>query len=175
MKLPERFFSRLLLAYLPFLSYPYDLFRMGVAASWVVAFLWITVTFFWMTRPCFPGRTLRPAFFLWLIVWGQAVWTLTQLAPLWLVSVFFLMPVSFLEDRTKPDHVRIFSRRVPRYFFERVAAGLGFVAFVMVMTVARDLASVRFGVDPWGIPAGIFLAITLIAFLWKNQPYGRRS
>lgn len=175
MKLPERFFARLLLAYLPFMVYPYDLFKMGVAAAWVVAFLWITVTFFWMTRRFFPERSLRPAFFLWLIVWGQAAWTLTRLPPVWLVSVFFLMPVSFLDDRAKPDHVRIFSRRVPRYFFERMAAGVGFVAFVAVMTFVRDLGALRLGMGVVAQTAGLLLVITVIAFLWKNQPYGRRG
>ncbi len=73
----------MLLAYLPFMVYPYDPFRSFVAALWVVAFLWFTVFFFWFTRRFFPGRFLKHAFFLWLIVWAQAVWTLTKLPPLW--------------------------------------------------------------------------------------------
>ena len=98
----------MLLAYLPFMIYPYDLFRTGVAALWIVLFLWLTVAFFWSTRRFFPGRSLKHAFFLWLIVWAQAVWTLTKLPPYWIVSVFFLAPVSFLEGPVKTG--RVFSR-----------------------------------------------------------------
>jgi len=97
--------------------YPYGFFKAGIAALWITAFLWITVSFFWFTCRFFPGRTLKHAFFLWLVVWAQAVWTLTKLPPFWILSVFFLMPVSFLDSHARSSHVRIFSKKVPRYFF----------------------------------------------------------
>jgi hypothetical protein len=174
MKLPESLFSRMLLAYLPFMIYPYGFFKSGVAALWIAAFLWLTVTFFWLTRRLFPARSLKPAFLLWLIVWAQAVWTLTKLPPYWIFSVFFLAPVSFFEDDAKPSHVRVFSRQVPRYFFERALAGLGFAGFVMMLAFVREIAEKHLGVQAFKQPAGALIVIAAAAFLWKNQPYRRR-
>ncbi|MFA7255477.1 MAG: hypothetical protein WC133_05210 [Candidatus Omnitrophota bacterium] len=175
MKLPESLFSRLFLAYLPFMVYPYGFFKAGVAALWIVVFLWITVAFFWFTRRIFPDRSLKCAFFLWLIVWAQAVWTLTKLPPYWIVSVFFLAPVSFLEDTVKPGHVRVFSRQVPKYFFERALAGIGFAGFVMLLALVRGVGEKHLGIHAFEQPAGMLLVIAAVAFLWKNQPYqGRR-
>ncbi len=175
MKLPENLFSRLLLAYLPFMVYPYGLFKTGVAALWVAMFLWITVSFFWLTRSFFPGRSLKHAFFLWLVVWAQAVWTLTKLPPLWILSVFFLMPVSFLESAVRPERVSVFSWKVPRYFFERALAGVGFVIFVVAMALVREACEKGLGIKLFEQPAGLLFVIAAIAFLWKNQPFRRRA
>jgi hypothetical protein len=175
MKLPESLFSRMLLAYLPFMVYPYDFFRAGVAALWIGVFLWVTVIFFWLTRRFFPGRSLKHAFFLWLIVWAQAVWTLTKLPPHWIISVFFLTPVSFLDDTAKPRHVRVFSKKVPRYFFERALTGVGFAGFVILLALIREVAEKRLGIQAFEQPAGMLLVVSGIAFLWKNQPYQRKG
>jgi hypothetical protein len=175
MKLPESLFSRMLLAYLPFMLYPYGLFRAGVAALWIALFLWVTVGFFWFCRRFFPDRTLKCAFFLWLIVWAQALWTLTRLPPYWIVSVFFLAPVAFLEDTVKPGHVRIFSKKVPRYFFERLLAGIGFAGFVVLLGFVREVGEKRLDVRVFEQPAGMLLLITVAAFLWKNQPYRHKG
>ncbi|MDD5225713.1 MAG: hypothetical protein PHV97_00835 [Candidatus Omnitrophica bacterium] len=174
MKLPESLFSRMLLAYLPFMIYPYGFLKTGVAALWIVTFLWLTVAFFWFTRRLFPDRSIKGAFFLWLIVWAQAVWTLTKLPPYWIVSIFFLAPVSFLEDTAKASHVRVFSKKVPRYFFERALAGIGFAGFVMMMSLVREIGEKRLGIQAFEQPAGMLLVIAAAAFLWKNQPYGKR-
>ena len=122
MKLPESLFSRMLLAYLPFMVYPYGLFRTGVAALWIVFFLWVTIAFFWFTRRLFPDRSLKCAFLLWLIVWAQAVWTLTKLPPYWIVSVFFLMPVSFMDESVKAQRTQIFSKEVLRSQYLSISA-----------------------------------------------------
>lgn len=203
MKLPETFFSRILLAYLPFIMYPYDLFKAGVAALWVALFLWITATFFWLTRRLFPERSLKHAFFLWLIVWAQAAWILTKLPPYWIASVFFLTPVSFLDDAPKGKHVRVFSKEVPppqdlsisawrklgpskqpfwerkkklgRYFLDRALSGIGFVGFVAAMVFVREITEKHLGMRVFQEPAGILLALAAFAFLWKNQPYYRRD
>jgi hypothetical protein len=167
MKLPENLFSRMVLGYLPFMVYPYGLLKSGVAALWIVAFLWGTVSFFWFTRRFFPGRTLKHAFFLWLVVWAQAAWTLTKLPPLWTLSVFFLMPVSFLEDTAKPEHVRVFFRDVPRYFFERVLTGIGFAAFVMLMALIREAGEKGLGMKIFAQPAGLLFVVAGVAVLWK--------
>lgn len=174
MKLPESLFSRMFLAYLPLAAYPFGLFKTSIAVLWIVLFLWSTVTFFWFTRRFFPGRTLRPAFFLWLLVWTQAVWTLSKLPPVWILSVFFLMPLSFLDDTVKARSFRLFSKEVPRYFFERVLAGVGFAGFVMLMTLAREVSERRLGMRLFEQPAGFLLLSAALAFLWKNQPYGKR-
>ena len=174
MKLPESLFSRLLLAYLPFMLYSYDLFRAGAAAVWIVLFLWITVVFFWFTRHFFPDRSLKPAFFLWLIVWAQAVWTLTKLPPYWILSVFFLAPVSFLENAAKPNRVRVFSREVPRYFFDRTLTGIGFVSFVILLAFIREIGEKHLRIQAFGQPAGMLFVIAAVAFLWKNQPYRKK-
>ncbi len=193
----------MLLAYLPFMVYPYGFFRAGVAALWIVAFLWVTVAFFWFTRRLFPSRSLKPAFFLWLIVWAQAIWTLTKLPPYWIASVYFLAPVSFLEDAAKPSQARVFSKEVPRfqhpsigaerslgpsqppfwekvkklgrYFFERVLAGISFAGFVMLLALIREIGEKRLGIHAFEQPVGMWLVIAAVAFLWKNQPYRRRG
>lgn len=175
MKLPESLFSRMLLAYLPFMIYPYGFFKAGIAALWISVFLWITVLFFWFTWRFFPDRSLKHAFFLWLIVWAQAVWTLTKLPPFWILSVFFLSPVSFLEDAAKANRVRVFSKEIPRYFFERALAGIGFAGFVMVMALVREMGEKHMGIEAFEQPAGMLLVIATVAFLWKNQPYRRKG
>ncbi len=189
----------MLLAYLPFMVYSYDIFRTCAAALWIVLFLWVTVTFFWFTRRLFPGRCLKYAFFLWLIVWAQAVWTLAKLPPYWIVSVFFLTPVSFLEDTDKASCVRVFSKEVPRsqylsisasgnwgrpshhlykknprlgrYFFERALAGIGFAGFVILLAFVREIAEKRLGIQAFEEPSGMLFVVVAVAFLWKNQPY----
>jgi len=148
--------------------YPYDLFRAGAAAVWVVVFLWVTVFSFWFTRRLFPGRSIKHAFFLWLIVWAQAAWTLTRLPPHWVLSVFFLMPVSFLDAEAKPGHIRVFSREVPRYFFERALGGSAFVIFVMVMVFVREAGEKKFGIRLFEQPAGPLFVAAGMAFLWKK-------
>lgn len=175
MKLPETLFSRMLLAYLPFMVYPYDLFKAGVAASWIALFLWVTVAFFWLTRRFFPGRSLKHAFFLWLMVWAQAIWTLTKLPPYWILSVFFLAPVSFLDDRMKGKRVRVFSKEVPQYLLERTLSGLGFVGFVTALAFVREIAEKRLGIQAFSEPAGMLFVVTAVAFLWKIQPFQKRK
>ena len=165
----------MLLAYLPFMIYPYDFSRSCVAALWIVAFLWITVLFFWFTRRFFPVRVVNHAFFLWLIVWAQAAWTLTRLPPLWIVSVFFLAPVSFLDDETKSSRIRVFSREVPGYFLKQMMTGIGFMGFVAVLAFVRNICEKNPGIQIFEQPAGTLLVIVAIAFLWKNQPYHSRS
>jgi len=193
----------MLLAYLPFMVYPYGLFKAGVAALWIVAFFWGTVVFFWFTRRLFPGRSLKYAFPLWLIVWAQAVWTLTKLPPYWIASVFFLVPVSFLGDTAKPGHVRVFSRELPRsqypsigaerrlgpsklpfwkrnkkfgrYFFEQVLTGIGFAGFVILLALVREIVGKRLGMQAFEQPAGMLFVAAAVAFLWENQPYRKRS
>ena len=186
MKLPESLFSRMLLAYLPFAvctcNFPlsavgsplfFGNIKTGIAALWIVLFLWITVAFFWFTRRFFPGRFLKHTFFLWLLVWAQAVWTLTKLSPVWILSVLFLMPISFLDDTAKARRVYLFSKEVPRYFFERALAGIGFVVFVTVMTLVRAVGERRLGIQVFDQPAGFLLVVAAVAFLWKKQPYGK--
>lgn len=170
MKLPESLFSRMLLAYLPFMVYPYGFFKTGVAAIWVVLFLWVTVAFFWFTRRFFPDRSLKCAFSLWLIVWAQAAWTLSKLPPYWIVSVFFLAPASFLDGGMKGKHVRVFSKELPRYFLERALAGIGFAGFVIALAFIREIAEKRLGIQAFDQPAGMLFVAAAIAFLWKNQP-----
>jgi len=193
----------MLLAYLPFMIYPYGFFKTSIAALWIVVFLWFTVAFFWFVRSFFPDRSLKPAFFLWLVVWAQAVWTLTKLPPYWIVSAFFLAPVSFLDDAVNPNHVRVFSKEVPRsqylsisakrklgpskppfwkrrkkfgwYFFERMLTGIGFAGFVMMLALVREIAEKHLGIQAFKEPAGMMLVVAAVAFLWKNQPYRKRG
>jgi len=193
----------MLLAYLPFMLYPYGLFKSVIAALWIAIFLWVTVGFFWFSRRFFPDRSLKGAFFLWLIVWAQAVWTLTKLPPYWVASVFFLAPVAFLEATAKPVNVRVFFKKAlpspylsisdkrkmepsqrpfgkreikfERYFLEQLLAGAGFSGFVILIGFIREIGEKRLGMHVFEQPAGILLLITAAAFLWKNQPYRHKG
>lgn len=175
MKLPENIFSRILLAYLPFIIYPFDLFRGTIAALWIVLFFWVTIFFFWFARHFFPERLLKEAFFLWLLAWAQASWLLTKLQPFWILSVFLLMPVSFLEERNKASKMRIFSQDVPRYLGERCLSGLGFLGLVLLVGFSRDFLTHYFQMAVFQQPAGVFLLLGAAAFLWKNQPHRGRK
>ena len=159
----------MLLAYLPFMIYPYGVFRSGVAAAWIVAFLWGTISFFWFTRRLFPRKLLKHAFFIWLAVWGQAAWSLTGLSPFWILSVYFMTPVSFLEAEVKPGHVRVFSREVPRYFFERAMTGIAFVVFVLTMVLVREIGENSSRLKILCQPAGLLFVVAGFALLWKNN------
>lgn len=173
MKLPENLFSRSVLAYLPLTVYAFDIERACRAAFLIAIVSWISLLFFWFTRRLFPERFLKAAFFLWLLVWGQSVWTLMRLEPLWILSVFFLMPLSFLEKENKASKVRVFSKEVLRYFWERIVAGFGFVGFVLAVTgIQKGLELGGRGIS-FQQPAVTFLLIATLAVLWKNQPFRR--
>ena len=83
------------------------------------------------------------------------------------------MPISFLDDTAKARRVYLFSKEVPRYFFERALAGIGFVVFVTVMTLVRAVGERRLGIQVFDQPAGFLLVVAAVAFLWKKQPYGK--
>jgi len=173
MKLPESLFARILLAYLPFMAYPFDFLRTTVAALWVVSFFWGTVFFFWFTRRFFPERFLKTAFFLWIIVWAQAAWFLTKLQPFWVLSVFLLMPVSFLEPGNRASRIKVFSRVISRYFWERFLTGAGFLGLVLILVITRDFMGHRLQIEIFQQPAGTFLVLAAIAAVWKCQPFER--
>ncbi|HOW58790.1 MAG TPA: hypothetical protein PLO78_03585 [Candidatus Omnitrophota bacterium] len=173
MKIPDSLLSRIIFAYLPFMVYAFDLEKAWIAVLCVVAVFWLTVFFFWFTRNLFPEKLRSEVFFFWLLAWAQAVWYFTKLQPLWALSVFFLIPTSFLEPSQKASRVRVFSRVVPRYFWERFLAGFGFIGFVIVMALVQEVLGRQFGMMSFQRPAGILLLLSLAAFLWKNQPYQR--
>ena len=173
MKLPEKIFSRIVLAYLPLAVYSFDLERACQAALLIATVSWVSLFFFWFTRRLFPERFLKEAFFLGLLIWAQAAWTLMGLGPLWIVSVFFLTPLSFLEKEHTTGQTRIFSKEVPGYFWKRTVGGFGFIGFVLLMTGVRE----GLGLGGRGIsfqqPAVTLLLIAALAVLWKNQPFRR--
>ncbi|MBU9888343.1 MAG: hypothetical protein KTQ49_00555 [Candidatus Omnitrophica bacterium] len=173
MRLPETFFSRSVLAYLPLTVYGFGLEGVCQIAIWVTAVSWVSLLFFWFTRRLFPAAALKPAFFLWLLVWGQVVWTLMELQPVWVVSVFFLTPFSFLEKDTRSSRIPVFSKEVPRYFGERALAGVGFVGFVLLIAGAQKGLELCGRGDPFQRPSVVFLLIAFVALLWKNQPLRR--
>lgn len=173
MKLPETFFSRSVLAYLPLTAYGFGLEGSCQVAFWVTAVSWASSFFFWFTRRLFPERFLKAAFFLWLLVWGQTAWTLMALEPLWVLSVFFLTPLAFLEKGTKVNRVPVFSKEVPRYFRERIVTGFGFIGFVLAVAgVQKGLELCGSGLS-FQQPAITFLVIAALAVFWKNQPFRR--
>ncbi len=173
MKLPETLFSRSLPAYFPFVVYAFDLERSLGVALLVTTVSWASLFLFWFTRRLFPERFLKGAFFLWLLVWAQIVRTSLGLEPLWVLSVFFMTPLSFLEKGNRAGKVRVFSREVPRYFLERAVTGLGFIVLVLVMALVRE--GLEFGGRGISFqqPAAMFLLIAALAVLWKNQPFRR--
>ena len=56
---------------------------------------------------------------------------------------------------------------------DRVLTGIGFVAFVMLLALLREIGEKHLGMHAFEQPAGVLLVITAVAFLWKNQPYQR--
>lgn len=173
MKLPENLFSRTLLAALPFMISPFDWIRTGVAAVWVVLFFWGTVFFFWFARRFFPERFLKQVFFFWLLIGAQGAWTMAGLQPFWILSVFLLMPVSFLEEKSKAGRIKVFSEVVPQYFWQRFLSGAGFLGFVLLLGFAQDFLSRVLEMRLFQQPAGVFLLLAMASFLWKKQSWER--
>lgn len=170
MKMPESFFSRAVLAYMPFMVYAYKPEQAWQAAELIIAVYWLTLTVFWFMRRFFPGGTARHAFFLWLGLFGQAAWTVLGLLPMWVLSVFLLIPVGFLDEDKSAGRLPVFSGKVPRYFAERILSGLGFFVFAGGLQLTGEFLG-HFGhSSAIRGPAGIFFLIFLAAFLWKNQP-----
>ena len=175
MKMPESFFSRAVLAYLPFMAYSLDPERAWWAAALIVGIYWLTLTVFWFTRRLFPEGVVKAVFFLWLGLWGQTAWMLFGLLPFWIVSVFLLVPVGFLDESKTASRLPVFSREVSKYLAERFFSGLGFFAFVGIFEFVGEFLG-HFGrFATLRGPAGIFLLIFLVSLLWKNQPAAKGS
>ena len=155
------------MAYLPFIVYAFDVEKAWRAAVCTAVVFWITVFFFWFARHCFPVRVRKEAFFFWLLVWAQAVWYLIKLEPLWVLSIFFLTPVAFLEEERKDSRVRIFSKVLLRYYWETSLAGFGFIGFTIVMALLQGVLVGRLGIQSFQQPAGVFLLLAAVALLWK--------
>lgn len=173
MKMPESFFSRTVLAYLPFMAYSVDPEAAWVVAALIAIVYWLTLAIFWFPRRLFPAGTGRPVFFLWLGLWAQAAWTLLGLFPLWIVSVFLLVPAGSLEESRSTG--RSGSGAFPKYFSERLLNGLGFFVFAAGLEVAGGFLG-NFGRSAaLRGPAGIFFLVFLAAFLWKNQPASKKN
>jgi hypothetical protein len=144
-----------------------------MAAALIVAVYWLTLTIFWFTRRFFPAGTIRTVFFFWLGLWGQLAWTGLGLFPLWLVSVFLLIPAGFLDEEKAAGRLPVLSGMFPKYFADRVLAGLGFFVFAGALKLAGEFpGSFGYSAVLRG-PAGVFFLLFLAAFLWKNQPMRR--
>lgn len=173
MKMPESFFSRAALAYLPLALYPFGPEQAWIVTTLIVAVYWLTLSIFWFTRRLFPAGTIRTVFFFWLGLWGQLAWTGFGLFPFWLVSVFFLIPAGFLDEEKAASRLPVLSGMLPKYFTDRILAGFGFFVFASLLKLAGEfLGNFGYSAVLRG-PAGIFFLLFLAAFLWKNQPIRR--
>ena len=170
MKMPENFFSKAVLAYMPFTAYSFNPEKAWQAAALIVVTYWLTLTVFWFTRRLFPDGTAKPVFFLWLGFWGQAAWTLAGLPPLWIASVFLLIPSGFLNENTPAGRSKNLSGNPRGYLADRLLDGSGFFVFAGGFELAGEFLG-NFGRSAaLRGPAGIFFLIFLAALLWKNQP-----
>jgi hypothetical protein len=174
--MPESFFSRTLLAYMPFMAYSFGPEQAWRAAALIAGVYWLTLAVFWFTRRLFPEGTVRCVFFLWLGLWGQAAWTALGLSPFWLVSVFLLFPAGFLDEGKAAGRLPVLSARIPKYFAERVLNGVGFFVFAGIFELAGEFMGSFGHAAALRGPVGMFLLFFFAAFLWKNQPaLGRNS
>ncbi len=174
MKIPENVFSRTLLGYLPVMAMNYDFFHSIVAAGWIVFFLWITVFFFGFFRFCFPPKTLKISFFIWLFVWAQAAWTITKLSPVWIISVFLVVPESFWLEKIKTEKQTVFSKKIPGFILERFVSGIVF--FVLVFIAQGAVWALRnfLGAATSASIIIQFLLLSAISFLYK-KPFWERE
>lgn len=171
MKLPETLFSRMALASLPFSFYAFDLEKTCLVVLFTAGVTWLTLFFFWFARRLFPQRFLKEAFFLWLLVWAHAAWVLGGLLPLWILSVFFLAPLSFLEAGTHAAQRTVFSEKLPHYFWERIIGGTAFIGFVLLVTWAQRALERSEDGGFLQQQAAAFFIIAVIAVIWKCQPF----
>jgi len=167
MKMPESFFSRAILAYLPFMAYLGADFNIWRIAGWVVVYYWVMLLIFWPLRKLLPPGGSKQIFFLWLVLSGQWVWQVAGLPPFWTLSVFLLFPIGFLEKKGT-GRQSFARRRLPKYFSERIMTGIGFFLFCWLLGTARALLD---WMPAAASPAGIFLLLFFGAFLWKNRPF----
>ena len=174
MKMPESFFPRAVLAYMPFMAYSFSPESAWQAAALITAVYWLTLIVFWFTRRLFPEGTVKAVFFLWLGFWAQSGWWIFGLPPLWILSVFLLVPVGFLDEEKTAGRQPVFSGALLKYFPERILSGLGFFAFAGILGLCGEfLGSFGHSAALRG-PAGVFFLCFLVALLWKNQPPLRR-
>lgn len=174
MKLPEKAFSKIVLASLPFFVYskePAQIFTVGTLT--VLAFWWTTI-FFWCTRFWFPKNLLKIAFLIWLGALAEGAWLLGRINPIWIVSIFLLMPLSFLERKNKAFKEPVFSENVKKYFWERFFCGVGFLGIVVFVGMLQNVLENQMHVDFFKSSPGIFLVFSIIALLRAKQP-GERA
>jgi len=162
MKMPDSVFSRMLLAWLPFMAYAGSGVSAWRLAAAVAGLYWLSLLFFWPLRRFFPEAGARQVFPFWLALWGQLLWGAAGLAPFWVLSVYLLFPPGALNARK----TTAIPKKQPGYFFGQLIAGAGFFVFAGALSSACALDPARGFVVT---PAWIFLMMFVAVYLW-NRP-----
>lgn len=147
-------------AVLPLLFQTLDWHKAFLLGGLVAFTFWATVFLFSLTRAFFPRPVAMIAPFLWMASLAQSAWYL-GLEPLWILSLFLLLPFSFV-------------KRPPRYFpkepadFFWIRRGLGFWALLFSLALVQELLEKGLGLLIFREPAGTWMLLGVVLVFWPG-------
>lgn len=135
--------------------------REAVAVGAVTAVgLLFTVFLLKTLLPWIPQETRRLVAAFTFAFFAQLGWYIMEIHPLWMTSAYFLLP-EFLFAK-KSVQQKVFPLVAVR------AAGFFFVTFYLGL--CYEILAKRLLVFSFFTPFGTLFLLTVVAFLWKNQP-----
>jgi hypothetical protein len=165
-------FSKIILAVLPVLVSMGTLQNALVIGSLVSLCLWGTVIFFMGTRKWFPLKLWPLGILLWMAAVAQIGYYLFHLAPLWVVSLFLLLPEEWVSSGW-----RFRKRRMPgssgsrgRFAMGIFWCGVGFLLLTAYLGISQEILGKSYQIWSFRGPVGTFLLLALAAAVWQNQP-----
>ena len=158
--------SGIFLAALPLLFQTRDP-RAAFFLGGLIAFVfWATVFFFSKARAFFPRPLAWIAPLAWITAVAQCGRYLAEFAPRWILSLFLLLPFSFVKG--PPRH---FPKEPPDFFWIR--RGLGFWGLLLYLGLLQELLGRRLGILIFQEPPGAWLllgaALVLLPGLYGNE------
>jgi hypothetical protein len=151
--------ARVFLATLPILYGVKSLPEAFNQALLVAIALWLTNCFFVFCGSFLPRKLFRFSFYLWLATLAQVGYCFMQGDFFWIVSLVLLQP---LETFREPLRWRGLQKSLYR--------GVFFICLMITLSALREILIERFYVWLFAMPAGVFLLLAIMAFVWQNQP-----
>lgn len=151
--------ARVFLATLPIL---YDVQSLSEAFNyslWVASGLWVTNCFFVFCGSFFPRKLYRFSYYLWLALLAQLVYCFMQKDLFWIVSVVLLQPLEIARESLRWRGLQ-----------KSLYRGVFFICLMITLSAMREILIGRFYVWLFAMPAGVFLLLAIMAFVWQNQP-----
>jgi hypothetical protein len=164
-------FLKILLAVLPVLVNAAHFHEALFLASLVTLVFWGSAVVLGIARRGFPARLRNFGMVLWLTAVAQIGNFWLGLTPLWVVSVYLLLPEEWgrAEEPTR-EGFRQRLRSALEFAGEQLRNGAGFWVVMVYLGICQEIFAARFFVWIFAAPAGSFLLLSLASALWQNQP-----